>query len=73
MLLLLQLSCAEPLTCPVGFVVAIDTGGEDVCAFDEPSILDLVRTFDEGALVKVNTEPYMPPSEGLWGVPEFAK
>lgn len=50
-------ACGDP-PCPPGFTPG-DTIGE--CAFDEPAVLDLVRTLEEGPLVKLNPEPYIPP------------
>ncbi len=61
MFFLAILACAPDLQCPVGFVEADDTASRAQCVFDEASILALVRTFDDGELIKVNAEPYMPP------------
>ncbi len=41
--------------CPAGF-----SGEAAGCAFDEAAVLDLVTHMDDGQLVKVNAEPYMP-------------
>ncbi len=51
------LACAEEATCPPGF--SLD--GEEVCQFDEAALTDLLTHFDDGSLVQVNAEPYMPP------------
>lgn len=48
--------CAPEGQCPPGFLRS-----DEACVFDEPSVLDLVGTMSEGALVQVNREPYMPP------------
>lgn len=42
--------------CPPGFVA-----GRDECRFDEASVLDFVSHMDDGSLVKVNKEAYLPP------------
>ncbi len=54
-LLLLPAGCAAP-ECPPGFVQ-----GAEECEFDQDAVLQLVRTMDAGALVKLNAEPYIPP------------
>lgn len=51
-------ACGEALVpsdpCPPTFALAED--GQ--CAFDEEAVLELVRTFDDGGLVRVNDEPF---------------
>jgi hypothetical protein len=50
------LACAEETVCPPGFT-ADDDG---VCKFDEDAVTDLLTHFDDGSLVQVNADPYMP-------------
>lgn len=48
------LDAERPELCPPGFV---DDG--DGCAFDEDAVIEVMRTFDQGDLVKVNDVPFM--------------
>ena len=45
---------ADGPTCPPAYTEIPDEG----CVFDEEQVFELVRTFDEGAFVKVNHDPF---------------
>lgn len=52
--LVLTTGCDSAPACPPGFLDL-----EGTCTFDEGSVLELVRTMDEGVLVKANSEPFI--------------